>query len=92
LQDVDAGADSCAATRGKPMVITTNYICCHGTNYTEGAVHRPIWKSMPFSRVSPRYIVNHLQDFKFKHNLQTGTLNMTGQRYKSHFDLWLINE
>jgi hypothetical protein len=69
-----------------------SYICCRGTNFTEGAVHRPIRKSMPFSGVSPRHTVNRLQDFKFKHNLQTGTRNMTGQRYEGHFDLWLINE
>jgi len=46
-----------------------HYRCWRGTNFTEGAVHRPIRKSMPFSGVSPRHTVNRLKDFVYRHNM-----------------------
>jgi len=45
------------------------YRCWRGTNFTEGAVHRPIRKSMPFSGVSPRHTSTRLKDFVFRHNM-----------------------
>lgn len=75
------------ASNGLPI-----YRCWHGTNFTEGAVHRPIRKSMPYSGVSPRHTANRLKDFVFRHNMLVGTYNTTGQHYKGHFDIWLINE
>ncbi|KAF8876293.1 hypothetical protein CPB84DRAFT_1852998 [Gymnopilus junonius] len=75
------------ASNGLPI-----YRCWRGTNFTEGAIHRPIRKSMPYSGVSPRHTATRLKDFVFRHNMLVGTYNTTGQHYRGHFDLWLINE
>jgi hypothetical protein len=69
----------------------TIYRCWRGTNFTEGGVHRPIRHSMPISGVSPCHTANRLKDFTFRHNMQTGTYNTTGQHYSGHFDIELIN-
>ncbi|KAF6742765.1 hypothetical protein DFP72DRAFT_1104354 [Ephemerocybe angulata] len=69
----------------------TVYRCWRGTNFTEGGVHRPIRRSMPISGASPQHTCNRLIDFIFRHNMLTGTYNTTGQHYRGHFDIDLIN-
>jgi hypothetical protein len=68
------------------------YRCSRGTNFTEGGVHRPIWRCMPVSGVSPQHASNRLKDWVFAHNMRTGTYNTTGQPYRGHYDLQLIND
>lgn len=64
-----------------------------GTNLTEGGVHWPrVCHSLPIGGVSVRHTSNRLTDFVFHHNMLVGIFNMTGKRYRDHFDLWVINE
>lgn len=48
----------------------TMYRCVRGTNFTEGAVHRPIRENMPKSGASPRHAKLVIVDWSVGHNLE----------------------
>ncbi|KAJ7579953.1 hypothetical protein C8J56DRAFT_1058250 [Mycena floridula] len=79
---------SCLGTDSNGLPI---YSRGRGTNFTEGAVHRPIRHCLPIGGASPRHTSTRLKDFMLKHNLIVGTYNTTGQHYRGHYDLWLTN-
>uniref|UniRef100_A0A8H7Y1A9 3'-5' exonuclease n=1 Tax=Psilocybe cubensis TaxID=181762 RepID=A0A8H7Y1A9_PSICU len=68
------------------------YRCARGTNTTEGGVHTHIRSRLPKFGTSFRHMQACLKDFVLRHNLQTGTYNSTGQPYRSHFSIWIINK
>jgi hypothetical protein len=45
------------------------YRCMHGTNMTEGGVHKQIHCHVPVSGISPQYLYSCLLDFILRHNL-----------------------
>ena len=45
------------------------YRCMHGTDMTEGGVHKQICSHLPVSGVSPQHLYSCLLDFILRHNL-----------------------
>ncbi|KAH9475789.1 Werner syndrome ATP-dependent helicase-like protein [Psilocybe cubensis] len=69
----------------------TIYRCFRGTNMTEGGVHTHLRSHLPSSGASVQHVYSCLADFTLHHNLVVGTFNSTGQKYRSHFSIWLTN-
>ncbi|GAA6034100.1 hypothetical protein JCM8097_000695 [Rhodosporidiobolus ruineniae] len=82
----------CRGEDGKLRDGVQIYRCSRGTNATEGGVHRNLKVLFANSTVSLRFARNRLLTYQLVHNLLVGTFNRTGQRYSSHFDIWLIDE
>ena len=83
-----------------PRIHTVNHLpvyhCWCGTHFVEGGVHWPIRCSLPIGGVSPRHTSTYVSlsclAVLLDNESQVGTYNMTRKHYKSHFDLWLLNE
>ncbi len=58
-----------SSTTGLPI-----YRCFCGTNFTEGAVHRPIRHSLPINGASPRHTSTRIVDYVYHHNMNVSSL------------------
>ncbi|GAA6037481.1 hypothetical protein JCM8097_008209 [Rhodosporidiobolus ruineniae] len=67
------------------------YRCSRGINSTEGGVHRNLRHQFAGSNVSVEFAVARILDYMTSHNLLVGTLNRTGKRFDSHFDIWTLD-
>ncbi|KIK58696.1 hypothetical protein GYMLUDRAFT_245792 [Collybiopsis luxurians FD-317 M1] len=68
------------------------YRTIRGMNSIEGGVHMLICCIFGSLKASPELAVALLCNWILRCNQQVGHFNRTGQRWKSHFDIWLLDE
>ncbi|KAE9397154.1 hypothetical protein BT96DRAFT_996110 [Gymnopus androsaceus JB14] len=68
------------------------YRTIRGTNSIEGGVHMAIRRIFGSLRASPELAVSLLSNWILRRNTRVGHFNRTGNRWKSHFDIWTTDE